>query len=481
MLFNSIEFFVFLAITLSALYALRGHRFWQGGLFAASQIFYGWWDWRFLALFWFSMVSNWWFGERIAAARRTGGRPAIPLAVGVSLNVAILGVFKYADFFLQSLRQGLAGFGFDPGWPLLNILLPLGISFFTFQAIAYLVDIFRDRISPARSLFEFSLFLGFFPQVSAGPIPRAADLIPQLRSPKPITRADAREGGYLILWGLFKKVVVADVLALHVERVYSMPLPDAGSVVVGVLAFTFQIYADFSAYSDIAIGVALLMGIRLQRNFAEPYLAVGPGEFWQRWHITLSQWLRDYLFFPLGGGNRGRLRTHINLMVTFLIGGLWHGAGWTFVLWGLYQGTFIVVGRLLEGLRKKARVMEFGQPAPKEILDGRILRFLRWGMTFLATAVGMGIFRASGLEQLVAFGSGLGGGEFSASFPRQLAVILAFASPLMVHDLLSRWLREPCWPIKRGPVVAVLWILLMVYGIMVLGMASGGQFIYFQF
>jgi D-alanyl-lipoteichoic acid acyltransferase DltB (MBOAT superfamily) len=479
MLFNSLPFFLFLTAVL-VLMRISRHAAQNWILLAAGCFFYGWWDWRFLGLFWFTIIFNWWIGGRIAAGRSKMTSKGW-LATGLVVDLGILGLFKYIDFFAQCLRWPLSLLGADPGWPLLNLILPLGISFYTFQVVGYLVDVYRERIRPSESLFEFALFVSFFPQVIAGPIARGADLIPQFRAGTPVNRTDVREGLFLILWGLFKKVVIADTLAIHVARVYSMPTPDAGSVVVGVLAFTFQIYADFSAYSDIAIGCARLMGIKLQPNFAQPFMALGPGEFWQRWHITLSNWLRDYVFFSIGGGSKGKWRTRLNLVITMGLAGLWHGAAMTFVVWGIYQGVMIVLDRMIDEWRRRRFVAREGRTPPKNLPDGTPVLVLRWALTFASIMFGMMIFRANSFGQVAQFAEALSGLHFGAGFLRTLGVVCAFASPLVVHDIFSRLTDDVCWPLKCGRLLAVATILGMVYGIMVLEMASNGQFIYFQF
>ncbi|MYJ14523.1 MAG: MBOAT family protein [Acidimicrobiia bacterium] len=316
-------------------------------MLAASYFFYGYWDVRFVGLIAASTVLNQAAATTLARLERPGGRRAV-VSLAVGANLASLGFFKYAGFFVDSAESALGRLGLTADLPLLNIVLPVGISFFTFQAISYVLDVYRGDTAPAKPL-DFAVYLAFFPQLVAGPIVRAHELIPQLRQPRTLRHSDFTRAAVLIAAGLFKKVVVATYLAeALVDDVFAFPERFSSlEVLLGVYGYAVQIYADFSGYTDIAIGVALLLGIRLPENFNQPYRADSIQDFWRRWHISLSRWLRDYLYIPLGGNRRGEWRRDRNLLVTMLLGGLWHGAAWPFVLWGLFHGLGLLVERRL--------------------------------------------------------------------------------------------------------------------------------------
>ncbi|HEU5083312.1 MAG TPA: MBOAT family protein [Acidimicrobiales bacterium] len=346
MTFNSIEYFVFLPLVLALYWSLphRG-RIWL--LFVASYVFYGWWDPRFLLLIAASTVIDQAVARRIHGTEDERRRRRL-LCASLVANLGILGAFKYAGFFVDSANQAFERLGLGAlSERSLAIVLPVGISFYTFQTMSYTIDVYRRRMAPADDLLTFAVYVSFFPQLVAGPIERATHLLPQFERPAPRpTAADVRSGGVLILQGIFKKVVIADALAPTVEAAFGRP-GQAGAItlLVGVYAFALQIYGDFSGYTDVARGSSRLLGIELMRNFEQPYLSRRITEFWRRWHISLSTWLRDYLYVPLGGNRGGTWRTARNLMLTMLLGGLWHGAAWTFVAWGAIHGLLLAVER----------------------------------------------------------------------------------------------------------------------------------------
>ena len=351
MLFPTFTFAVFFAVVLTVGWLVpRGRVGWKLFMLVASYVFYGYWDARFVGLIAASTVLN---QAAVTALTRVIGRKArrnvVRLAVAV--NLASLGFFKYAGFFVDSAEQALEGLGLSPDLPLLNIILPVGISFFTFQAISYVLDVYRGDAEPAKPL-DFAVYLAFFPQLVAGPIVRVNELIPQINRPRALHLTDFTRAATLIAAGLFKKVVVSTYLAdALVDDVFAFPNRFSPlEVLLGVYGYAIQIYADFSGYTDIAIGVALLMGIRLPENFDQPYRAASIRDFWRRWHMSLSRWLRDYLYIPLGGNRGGTGRRDRNLLLTMLLGGLWHGAAWTFVLWGAFHGLGLLIERRL-GLR----------------------------------------------------------------------------------------------------------------------------------
>ena len=355
MLFNSVQYLVFLAFVYFAWWGLqRAHNARLAFLLGASYVFYAAWSPLYLLLIIGLTLVDWLAGLALAGAGGQASRRQV-LAAAVSLNLLVLGVFKYANFFISNARELSQGLGLDVPLPLLRVLLPVGISFYTFQGIAYVVDVYRRKIEPEPSPLRFALFLSFFTQLVAGPIVRAADLLPQIKRPRKLL---AELGGQGIVWivvGMFKKVVMADLLAVHlVDRVFDLPARFSSlEVLAAAYGYAFQIYFDFSGYTDIAIGSAMLLGFRLPANFDAPYRAASLRDFWRRWHISLSTWLRDYLYIPLGGSRRGRVA--LTLLITMLLGGLWHGAAWTFVLWGSAHGIGLVVNRAWQSWRKGRR------------------------------------------------------------------------------------------------------------------------------
>jgi len=348
MLFPTFTFALFFIVVLTVGWLMPGRRaWWKLFMLAASYFFYAYWDVRFVGLIVASTVLNQAAATWLARLGHPGARRAV-VSVAVAANLASLGFFKYAGFFTDSAESALEGLGISADLPLLNIILPVGISFFTFQAISYVLDVYRGDAEPAKPL-DFAVYLAFFPQLVAGPIVRAHELIPQLNEPRTLRHTDFTRAVVLIAAGLFKKMVVATYLAeALVDDVFAFPDRFSSlEVLLGVYGYAIQIYADFSGYTDIAIGVALLMGIHLPENFNQPYRAASIQEFWRRWHLSLSRWLRDYLYIPLGGNRGGELRRDRNLLATMVLGGLWHGAAWTFVLWGALHGLGLLAERRL--------------------------------------------------------------------------------------------------------------------------------------
>jgi alginate O-acetyltransferase complex protein AlgI len=341
-LFPTVTFALFFLIVLPVSWALMPYqRAWQVWILLASYVFYGWWDWRFVFLLSGSTIVNHVLAVAIHRASTIAARKTF-LALALAFDLGLLGYFKYANFFLSSADNV-----FGMSW-IAHVVLPVGISFFTFMAISYVVDTYRGILVPA-SLARFAVFQAFFPHLVAGPIVRASELLPQLERPRDPRRVDVSRAFVLIVVGLFLKVVIANHLAAHiVDEVFAAPNRHSSlEVLVGVYGYAVQIFADFCGYTNIAIGVALLLGFQFPQNFASPYAAVSLQDFWRRWHMTLSRWLRDYLYIPLGGSRKGTWMTYRNLMLTMLLGGLWHGAAWTFVAWGAIHGTGLALERAL--------------------------------------------------------------------------------------------------------------------------------------
>ncbi len=375
MLFPTATFAIFFLVVLPLSWLLMPHqRGWRIFIAAASYVFYGWWDWRFVFLLAGSTLGNWLFAQAIHRQSRAGRRKAL-LWAAIVCNLGVLGYFKYYDFFLSSATNaiGAAGLNFSP--TIVSVVLPIGISFFTFMALSYVIDVYRGDFEPT-SLPIFAVYLSFFPHLIAGPIVRASELVPQLGSPRDPRRIDTGRAFFLIGSGLFMKVVIANFLATDlVDGVFAAPNRYSSlETFAGVYGYAVQIFADFLGYTNIAIGLALLLGFRFPQNFDSPYTALSIQDFWRRWHMTLSRWFRDYLYIPLGGNRHGRVETYRNLLVTMLLAGLWHGAAWTFIAWGAIHGTALVVEHWRAD-RRRSRGLPPPSPSAARNAIRRILTF----------------------------------------------------------------------------------------------------------
>jgi alginate O-acetyltransferase complex protein AlgI len=473
MLFNSFVFVGFFLVVYTAyVFFHRHYRIQNVILLVASYVFYGYWDWRFLSLIGVSTLVDFWAAQLIAG----GGSPRarkVPLVASICTNLGILGFFKYFGFFAESFARLMGLLGIRVGDTALGIVLPVGISFYTFQTMSYTIDVYRGRVRPTRNLLDFALFVAFFPQLVAGPIERAANLLPQVSSARRITAPQVNAALYLLLQGYFKKVVVADNMALLADSVFADPRTYHGmGIVLGTLAFSAQIYCDFSGYSDIARGCAKLMGFELMVNFRLPYFARDPSEFWRRWHVSLSSWLRDYLYIPLGGSHAGKLRAFRNLAVTMVLGGLWHGAGWNFVVWGALHGGVLIGYHALASRSRPA-----ASSGPGGDAWGAVPKVV--GM-FAFTCLGWIVFRSASLGQAALMVRSAG----TSLSPATCAVgsaFLFFAVPLVALEFSQHLSGDLLFPAKlrlcvRAPVYAsmLLWIL-------VFGVREPMEFIYFQF
>ncbi len=469
MLFPTATFALFFLIVLplSWLTMPRPHR-WRPFMIAASYVFYSWWNWHFVFLLAGSTLWNHVLATGIHRTRGESRRRAL-LALAVAGNVGVLGYFKYYDFFVSSTDNLLSVVGLHMPLGLRAIVLPVGVSFYTFMAISYVVDTYRGDFVPV-TLERFATYLSFFPHLVAGPIVRPRELIPQLNAPRDPRAVDTSRAFYLIGTGLFKKVVIANYLAgAIVDRVFGAPGQHSSlELLVGVYAYAVQIYADFSGYTDIAIGIALLLGFKFPQNFDSPYTAVSIQDFWRRWHMTLSRWLRDYVYIPLGGNRKGEARTYVNLLATMLIGGLWHGAGWTFVVWGGLHGAYLAVGRFRRG--------------PDEAQPVGFALWRRRLVTFHLVCLAWVFFRADsfGTAKDVLLGLFTHWGRSSplVTFP----VVVAIVAGIACQYLPARLPRTIMERFARLPVVAqatVLGVALMVTSVM--GPEGVAPFIYFRF
>lgn len=473
MVFNSWTFAFFFVGVLVVLPWLR-LRSANTFLLLASAVFYAAWDWRFLGLLAFSAVFNQGCGQAIHRAEGRARRHWLIVNVGV--NLLILGFFKYYGFFAENLNALVSWMGWGSALPTLHIVLPLAISFYTFHCLSYTIDIYRREIAPSESLADFALYLLLFPHLVAGPIVRAATLMPQIAKERQVTPQDWKEGVFLLLWGLFKKAVVADNLGPKADRLFAMNEASAGEVFLGVLAFAFQIYADFSGYTDMARGSARLMGFHFDLNFRFPYLSGNPQEFWRRWHISLSQWLRDYVYIPLGGSRQGEARTQWNLMATMVIGGMWHGAAWNFILWGAYHGSLLSLHRWWQ---KRAKPH---QEAGSFSLPPVLGKAWTVGVMFAFTLYGWLLFRAVSFEQIAHFTVALARPNewFQTSVLKGVAQQGIYILPLLGMEawMLRRGQTELVF---RSPLANGLLYVVLIYAVILLGSQGGETFIYFNF
>ena len=510
MLFNSLTYALFLPIVFLLYwfvfdYAMRGCKrqlLWQNLLIVvASYIFYGWWDWRFLILIAITTILSFLSGIGIEKAPTQRGKKAIMIA-NIVVNLGILGVYKYYDFFAMQFARL---FGIESDFLLLHLILPVGISFYTFQALSYSIDVYRKQLEPTHDIISFTAFLSFFPQLVAGPIERATNLLPQFQKKRTFDYAQAVDGMRQILWGLFKKIVVADNCATYVDQVFAELGSHSGStLLLAAILFTFQIYGDFSGYSDIAIGTAKLFGIKLMRNFNVPYFSRDIAEFWRRWHISLTTWFRDYVYIPLGGSrpdissrspiaNRLSPTTYTkciavrNTFIIFLLSGFWHGANWTFLLWGAYHALLFVPLLLMNKNRRyrdTVATTTLPDGTTKTKLFPTLKESLQMLVTFVLVVFGWIIFRATGMKTLTTWMTGIFDRTLF-SIPwlmnRQFYIPLAIAIFLM---LLVEWINRKQ---THGFVLHVKykWLRLIIYYLLIFAIiANFGQeqsFIYFQF
>ena len=440
MLFNSWQFLVFAALVFPLYYALP-HRWQNRMLLAASYVFYGAWDYRFLALIALSTAVDYVAARGIASAADQRRR-RVWLVLSLVTNLGLLGFFKYFNFFVASATDALAALGLDPGSLRLDIVLSVGISFYTFQTLSYTIDVYRGKLEPIRSLRDFALFVAYFPQLVAGPIERATRLLPQIVERRRLSIDMLHKGVWLITWGLFKKAVIANNLAIVVDRTFASGTGATGAeYLIAIYAFAFQIYCDFSGYSDIARGLAALMGIDLMVNFNHPYAATSPRDFWRRWHISLSTWLRDYLYIPLGGSRGTSARTYTALLLTMLLGGVWHGANWTFVVWGLYHGALLAAHRWIS--------LDAGWRLP----DTRATRIASRVVVFHLVCLGWLFFRAESMTQVFGMMWQLvANPAFTSYAGYALAMVAFFATPVMLYEWhVER--RRDLMHVVRGPVL----------------------------
>ena len=478
MLFNSLDFAIFLPIVF-ALYWLLDRfnvRYQNVLIVAASYFFYGWWDWRFLSLILFSTIVDYTVGNGLKNTEDNLKRKML-LWISIVVNLGFLGFFKYYNFFLDNFIEAFSFFGGEFSSQSLKIILPVGISFYTFQTLSYTIDVYKKNLEPTKDFISFAAFVSFFPQLVAGPIERATNLLPQFYDKRKFDYSKAVDGLRQILWGLFKKVVIADNCAEYANMIFNNSAEHSGStLVLGAVFFTFQIYGDFSGYSDIAIGVSRLFGFDLMKNFAFPYFSRDIAEFWRRWHISLSTWFRDYLYIPLGGSRRGKWMQVRNTFAIFIVSGFWHGANWTFIVWGALNAIYFLPLLLLNKNRSNLDIAGKGGlfPKAKEV----------FGMmgTFGLTVIAWIFFRADSLGHAFSYIQGI----FTKSLFMMPTILPKLVLALLAFFLVVEWLgREAEFALNQLMMKerrTVRWsFYLLLVAMIILFSGKQQEFIYFQF
>ncbi|MAO46657.1 MAG: membrane-bound O-acyltransferase family protein [Crocinitomicaceae bacterium] len=462
MLFNSIAFFIFLPIVFAIYWWLKNSLKLQNAfLILASYVFYGWWDWRFLALIIFSTLLDYFLSLRMT-------KPKFILSlIG---NLGVLAVFKYYNFFVDSWVNAWGMIGVDMHASTMQIILPVGISFYTFQTLSYSIDIYRKKLEPTSDFLSFAAFVAFFPQLVAGPIERAVKLLPQLEKTRSFSYDEAVSGLRLILWGMFKKVVVADTCARYADKIFADPAAfNSPTLLLGVIYFTIQIYGDFSGYSDIAIGTSRLFGIKLSTNFKTPYFSRDIGEFWRRWHISLSTWFRDYLYIPLGGSRGGVMKSLRNVAIIFLVSGLWHGANWTFVAWGAVHAILFVPLLLTGYNRKHTEGVASLWDSPKVLA------------TFTLVSLAWVFFRTESLSEAMTYFKGLFSFNIGGETKHFVLTAFVWVAVMLFVDWLSRSGEIPRWWLSKRMLVARWGVYAVGVWLCLKNLSGGSSFIYFQF
>ncbi|MCZ7555273.1 MAG: MBOAT family protein [Bacteroidia bacterium] len=482
MLFNSLDFAIFLPIVFFLYWFAAGRnlRVQNAIVICASFVFYGWWDWRFLSLIVFSTAVDYTAGRALGWTENARSR-RILLLTSVIINLGLLSVFKYYNFFIESFASAFSVFGLAFSASSLNVILPVGISFYTFQTMSYTIDVYRRNIEPTKDWIALTAYVSFFPQLVAGPIERARSLLPQFLRERRFDGASASEGLRQILWGLIKKMVIADNCAAYADMIFGSPETYSGStLLLGSLFFAFQIYGDFSGYTDIATGTAKLFGITLSKNFAYPYFSRSIPEFWRRWHISLSTWFRDYVYIPLGGGRDGAWNRIRNMLVVFVLSGLWHGANWTYVLWGIFNALLFIPSRLRQPEKHQLSIVAAGRVLPSFPDAVKLLG------TFFLTLIAWVIFRSETVSSAMIYFHGM----FSSSLftvPHfvgmgKAAVVLSLTLGFLVVEWFG---RENDFAIQHAFIHrsrALRWgLYILLVTVVFLFSGQEQEFIYFQF
>lgn len=480
MLFNSLSYAVFLIVIYLLYWLIKPEkRLLQNTLLLfVSYLFYSFWDWKFLFLLIFSTALDYFSGIKINNSKTQYAKKCW-LWISIGINLGFLGVFKYYDFFVTNLIDSLSFFGININLRTLHFILPVGISFYTFHGLSYVIDVYNERIKAERNFVDYSLFVSFFPLLVAGPIERATHLLPQLKKNRFFSYPNSIDALRQILWGLFKKIVIADQCAIYSNYIFNNSNEFGGSTLfLGAIFFAFQIYGDFSGYSDIALGSARLFGVELLKNFSFPYFSRNVSEFWRRWHISLSSWFRDYVYIPLGGSRVGRFRLIINTFFVFLISGLWHGASWNFIVWGGLNGLFVLPAILTNSNKKNAEIVAEGKffPSISEVIN--IL------FTFCLIVLTWVFFRSENLNQAIQILNEI----FSRTFFQKLDVRPIFLFVLLFLFLLTEWFCRgensnvlANLFVKKNRVLRYITYYLLIFFVIYFSHKSEDSFIYFQF
>lgn len=477
MLFNSIAFLIFLPIVFILYWRVfnKNYKYQNLLLLAASFYFYGCWDWRFLFLLIFSIGLDYFSGIQIENSK-TKKMATFWLTLSIAINLGFLGFFKYYNFFIENFAELLSSFGFGVNMWVLKVILPVGISFYTFHGLSYVIDVYKKRIPAERNYVDYAVFVSYFPLLVAGPIERATHLLPQIQRKRSFDYEKAKDGMAQILWGFFKKMVIADNCAPIVNEIFSnYHTESASNLVLGAILFAFQIYGDFSGYSDIALGTSRLFGLELLKNFSFPYFSRDIAEFWRRWHISLSSWFRDYLYIPLGGSKGGLWMKIRNTFIIFLVSGFWHGANWTFIIWGGLNALFFLPLLIAEKNRHNLEVVAMGKiiPSFREVFS--IL------MTFTLTCFAWIFFRSESVSDAIGYIKGIFS-ESLFSFPTEFRLVL---SGLIIFMLaIEWWNRTHDYGLKiqdKKPWLQSVIYIIVAYLILNFANFGSNEFIYFQF
>lgn len=481
MLFNSIDFAIFLPIVFILYWFVtnKNLRLQNALLLVTSYFFYACWDWRFLFLLIFSTLLDYYTGLKMQDAKDQK-RKRFWFWLSITVNLGFLGMFKYYNFFAESFSEAISHFGIQVNTWTLKVILPVGISFYTFHGLSYVIDIFKDRIKAERNFIDYAVFVSFFPLLVAGPIERATHLLPQIKKERTFDYAKAVDGLRQILWGIFKKIVIADNCAEFANQIFNSSADLSGSILVlGAIFFTFQIYGDFSGYSDIALGTARLLGIDLLRNFAFPYFSRDIAEFWRRWHISLSSWFKDYLYIPLGGSKGGNWMRIRNTFIIFIVSGFWHGANWTFIIWGALNALFIMPSIIMNTNRNNLETVAQGKLLPT------VKEFFQMAITFALAVFAWIFFRAENIGHAIQYISDIfkhpGSFLLMGIYWKYKTIIILISIFVLIewigrdgHYAISniglKWKRPIRYAMYYAIIIAIFWF--------------GGkeqQFIYFQF
>ncbi|MBN2662971.1 MAG: MBOAT family protein [Bacteroidales bacterium] len=488
MLFNSLEFAIFLPLVFVLYWAFFAEKIKSRNIFfiVVSYIFYGWWDWRFLFLIIISSFVDYYVGNKIVASKSKKSKSYF-LMLSIFVNLGFLMFFKYFNFFIDNFHDAFSFFGMQFNKRTLNIVLPVGISFYTFQTMSYSIDVYREKLKPTKDIFSFFAYVSFFPQLVAGPIERAVNLLPQFYKPHKFNYSEAADGMRQILWGFFKKIVIADNAAVFVNDIFSNYTDYNGStLLIGGFFFAFQIYGDFSGYSDIAIGTARLFGFKLMRNFAFPYFSRDIAEFWRRWHISLSSWFKDYLYIPLGGSRGTKAKIIRNTFIIFVVSGFWHGANWTFIAWGAINAMYFIPVSLRKKNRKNIDVVAKGKILPN------IKEIFQIGFTFFITIIAWVFFRADSIKMAFDYlkrvfsKSLLSAPHIGYSFDIGQVVPIYMVFLLIFILVFVEWFQRDKqhgleFSEKTKPIVRYAAYFIVLFLIVLFGNFSKTEFIYFAF